>query len=543
MNIKLSKTKYNLLLYLSLAISAAIVFILVYGTKILNVCYDEWILYKMDDLTQNYLGWKAYRASMWNFPIGMIDNVIEPFKLSIYYTDSIPIISLFCKILSPLLPNKFQYFGIYGLLCFILISIFSARLLSKYNNNPIFLILSSIFILLQPVLYERMFGHTALASHFIIIYGLYYIFNYKFDKRISISFMIIFPILATSFHLYFMPMCFMIIFIYALLESIHYKKIYVFFIIVSSFLLISILNIYFFGGFNTVGDFTDDSIGNETLNLNCLFQSLGRSRFFKMLPIHTIFANESFLYVGLGGMFLIVIFISLFIYYKKYKVYFENKYLVIGIILLVFISFIVSVVPDIYFNDKLLVHIEFPKIIKYVFTIFRSNARFIWVGYYTSLFVILILIERSINNKFSIAIVLLSIILQVVDYGNLLKYGINIYYANTVKYETSLDLEVWNKIFSNKDIKKLVYLSITPPKDRLEISNFCLENKIITNDFYFARPVNVTKPFNDNLVKLVKENPDDTVFLMTKSYFVINPFPNKKMVVTDDLVLFYPDKM
>ena len=89
----------------------AIIFIGMYGVKVLDVTYDDWLYRYEFDHTQHYFGWRMYRNSGWHFPLGLCDTSIYPYFSSIVYTDSIP---LLFKAFSPILPDKFQYFGLYG---------------------------------------------------------------------------------------------------------------------------------------------------------------------------------------------------------------------------------------------------------------------------------------------------------------------------------------------------------------------------------------------------------------------------------------------
>ena len=88
----------------------AIVFLACYGWKILDVTNDSWLL-TGQDISQHYIGWKFYRASAWHFPIGQIDGIIYPETSCIIFSDSIPLFAIFFKILSPILPETFQYLG------------------------------------------------------------------------------------------------------------------------------------------------------------------------------------------------------------------------------------------------------------------------------------------------------------------------------------------------------------------------------------------------------------------------------------------------
>ena len=95
--------------YLLIAVLAIIIFISMYGIHVINPLYTDWLL-SGGDLSQHYLGWRAYRNSSWSFPIGMVDVLAYPMKTSVIFTDSIPIMAVLFKIISPLLPDDFQYF-------------------------------------------------------------------------------------------------------------------------------------------------------------------------------------------------------------------------------------------------------------------------------------------------------------------------------------------------------------------------------------------------------------------------------------------------
>ena len=95
----------NMTLVMAGAIGA-FVFILLYGVKVLNPCYTDWLM-SGGDLSQHYLGWKMYRNGDWTFPIGLTDQLAYPYYTSVIFTDSIPIFAVFFKLLSPILPANF----------------------------------------------------------------------------------------------------------------------------------------------------------------------------------------------------------------------------------------------------------------------------------------------------------------------------------------------------------------------------------------------------------------------------------------------------
>lgn len=67
----------------------------------------------------------------------MTDMLSYPDQISIIFTDSIPCFAVIFKILSPVLPENFQYFGLWGMMCFILQGIIAARILKSYSDSRI----------------------------------------------------------------------------------------------------------------------------------------------------------------------------------------------------------------------------------------------------------------------------------------------------------------------------------------------------------------------------------------------------------------------
>ena len=97
-------------------------FIIIYGLTPLNVQNDSWIMagYDETDIIQHYSGWIAFRNSEWAFPIGLAGDMACEDGTYISYTDSIPWVAIIFKLIRGILPDTFQYFGIYTLLCYIL---------------------------------------------------------------------------------------------------------------------------------------------------------------------------------------------------------------------------------------------------------------------------------------------------------------------------------------------------------------------------------------------------------------------------------------
>ncbi|MBQ1547653.1 MAG: hypothetical protein IIZ61_04600, partial [Lachnospiraceae bacterium] len=113
------KDNKKLLIYALIFLFSLILFSGVYGIGMLNPTNADYV-YSTWDTEQHYFGWVAYRNSDWHFPLGLHDGLTYPDLTSVIFTDSIPLFAILGKLLSPLLPETFQYFGIYALLCLFL---------------------------------------------------------------------------------------------------------------------------------------------------------------------------------------------------------------------------------------------------------------------------------------------------------------------------------------------------------------------------------------------------------------------------------------
>ncbi len=141
----------NIFPYFIVSFIAVLIFIYLYSYRVLDPTYTDWLLYG-GDLSQHYCGWRGYRLGNWQFPIGLTNQLSYPDYISVIFTDSIPIFAVLFKILSPLLPGQFQYFGLWGIMCFILTGIISSRILSYYSKSKLIVCLTSVFFLLYLLL-------------------------------------------------------------------------------------------------------------------------------------------------------------------------------------------------------------------------------------------------------------------------------------------------------------------------------------------------------------------------------------------------------
>lgn len=204
------KQRQTLLKFCGGALLGALVFLLLYGPSTLNCSYDSWIRqgYVEEDIIQHYAAWQFYRNASWQFPLTWLDNAAVPLGAAAAWADPLPWAALFFKLLSPLLPPTFQYFGLITFLHFVLQGGFAWLLIDLIDQRYGICISGTLLFCLWPTFLERCFRHVALSAHWLILWMLYlYISGRRRQALPAISWVLLFGLIP-GIHAYFLPMAF-----------------------------------------------------------------------------------------------------------------------------------------------------------------------------------------------------------------------------------------------------------------------------------------------------------------------------------------------
>jgi hypothetical protein len=131
----------------------------------------SWV--RTGDRAMHTLGWWFFRVSPWGFPPGINPRNGLEISSSIALSDSLPLFAIPFKLLSPLLPTVFQYWGIWFLTCMILQGVFGyliGRALAL--TRPVSVLLGACLILF-PAFVWRLPVHMALAGHWTLLWALW----------------------------------------------------------------------------------------------------------------------------------------------------------------------------------------------------------------------------------------------------------------------------------------------------------------------------------------------------------------------------------
>jgi hypothetical protein len=157
-------------------------FLIVVGPRVLDPTNIGWL--GRGDPATHYIGWLFYKNSDWTFPIGLNPDYGLELGNAIIFSDSIPLFAFVFKLLSPNLPEPFQYFGFWLLVCFVLQAWFGYKLIGLWSNSVMIRALSAALVVFAPPMIWRLHGHLSLVGHFLIIAALYLVFHPEPKRRI-----------------------------------------------------------------------------------------------------------------------------------------------------------------------------------------------------------------------------------------------------------------------------------------------------------------------------------------------------------------------
>lgn len=523
------------------ALLGGIAFVLIYGIKILNPLYTDWLL-TGGDPSQHYLGWEFFRRSDWYFPLGLTDQLAYPLKTSVIYTDSIPIFAVFFKLFRSILPRQFQYFGIWGLLCFVLQGYYAAKILGERSSSKTVILAGSVFFIVSPIMIFRMYYHTALAAHWLILLAIYFYSKHEKEYRDIFRPVMqwgILGILIGSIHLYFVPMCGAILLGYILCSIWKERKIRIrFFYPGISFSVGLFLTIYLLGGFSSGADTGTNNLGLFSFNLNAFLNPMSYSTLLKNTslwnwPFYTQGQYEGFSYLGMGIILLcacgIVLMIRNIFRRRKPSVYQVMTVLMsIGLIVL-------AASPTITWNDKLLLQLPYSSTIYKYWGIFGSCGRMAWpVVYFLMIFGITSIGDMKWKRKeISCVVLILACLVQVVDLsGQLYKRHEN--YSEKVVYQSPLAGSVWDDIISSGEYKHVVWVTHNVDhNDVIQVAIYAMRNDMTMGNFYFARGIDK----RDIIEEQLQNTSEDCVYVFLKSD---DTFEYEIYENYEDVLHFYP---
>ena len=491
-------------------------FVLLYGIRILNVTYDDWLL-TGGDLSQHYLGWCFFRESDWVFPIGLMDRIAYPNQVSVIFTDSIPLLAILFKLFRNYLPETFQYFGIWGFICFGLQGGFGALLIRHFVKNDGYAIAGSLFFVLAPIEIYRMFMHTALGAQWLILAAL--LIGINLNRRgliCKVMLCVLLGGLCGSIHLYFIPICGIIICAFLVEDVICRRKILQAFLMGGGYCIAAIAIVILLGGLSHEHQLDAGGLGQFSFNLNGLINPQGWSRILPDLPLYGDGAGEGLAFPGIGIWVALLLSLAIIFWEKMNRVNVHkriNKNNWIAFLIIIVVSVMISVSHQLALGDHVIWEIPYPERMVSLWGMFRSCGRFIWPVVYLLILGTIVLMYTVFERwgRYTATTVLAILIgVQIFDCGPKLIERHD-RFTTQLEYESVLKDEIWTTLSEKKHI---VFVSdfVSNQGTLYGVSKYALENEMTINNFYFAH--SAIRHEIEESIRSSLENPDpDTIYI------------------------------
>lgn len=395
-------------------------FHLVYGLEIVLPGNTNWIMSAYHDWGQHYLGWAYFRSEPWHFPLGHIENFNYPAGTNVGYTDSIPLLAIFFKIFSFLLPPTFQYLGLWLLACHLLTGFYTIRILKLFEARTGYVLLAVVVVAFNPVLVYRAM-HPALCAHWLILACIYYYIVRPDSGNVAglNKKLCLLIVLAALINPYLLLMVVGFGFIlpyrhYYFDRLVSFKRMVIYMVAPIVLVLVSWVAVGLLSFGNEVKMSVQNGYGLYGLNLNSLWNPWGYSPIFPQLNTTAPQQYEGFAYLGLGVFILLatVLFTAVPVFLKKQ---YKNKRLFPLLAMAVFFT-VFAITHQVTYGEKTLFTVPIPEFLIEFGGIFRASGRFIWLFYYLLLFAPLVLLAKCrIPEALKLGLLSAITILQIYD--------------------------------------------------------------------------------------------------------------------------------
>ena len=458
------------------ALLGVLVFLAVYGVRVLDPTSVDWILNSLSpDPIQHYLGWELFRRSPVHLPyIGANYNAVYPFRTSVLFTDSLPLAALFFKLLGGILPTRFQYFGWWGLLCYALQGGLAQAVIARIAGvQPTFdqddkskaaiaiimspgqtaklwgSVLGAGVLVLFPALTIRMFAHTALAANWLVLLALYLWLRSDELMPTTRRACLIWGgmgLLCAGIHLYYLPMVGLVLVGYAVRRALQKRGPAAVLAPIAAFCAAALAELVLLGAFavNFAGYSNGYLSGADYLGL--FVPWLAQSW-------------EQNVYAGVGTSLAVVLAVFGIVCNarKAYKFFAAHRdWLIAGAVVLV-LDLIAAGGNTITVNGKTLFTVPIPQLLMNFWAMFSSCARLAWLA---------------------------GMLLAAVGCGLVLRF-----WDNGFRYEnkTLLTDPVWEQIAASGKYSHLAFATFDFEHDEFwDLVDFAADHGWTSNSFYMA---------------------------------------------------------
>jgi preprotein translocase subunit SecE len=409
------------------------------------------ITWLFGDTATYYSAWSQYRHDPHlHFPLAWTERAGYPIGASIAMMDAFPIVAILLRPLSPLLPNEFQYVGLYSIACFVLQAYFGLRLCQRlFPSHPAFIVFGSVFFLLSAPLTWRALGHQPLMSHWLILAALDCYFHEPGDRPAGWfrRFWVVLAI-APGVNPYVAAMSTLVSFA-GLARLLVERRVTwpqaatllagTLAVLFTSAAVMGVLlsrdaSAYFAPGY-----------GQLSLNLNAIVNPMDYgSILLPQLPVMNPMQIEGYNYLGLGIIALLVVGVLR----RPAAIGWLRDRRVIPLVALAVVCTALAMSTTVSFGSSTLFEVPLPRAVSVFLNAFRVSGRFFWPTYYLLTLAALSLTFWSWKGPVRVVILLLALGLQAADLANLRR---TVHATNNQRFDNVINSPVWKALGEKYD--------------------------------------------------------------------------------------------
>lgn len=476
------------------ALLGALVFVALYGVRVLDPTCVDWILNNPSpDPSQHYLGWAFFRNSTVRLPyVGANYSVIYPYRTSILFTDSIPLLALLGKLFSPILPVRFQYFGWWGLLCYALQGGLAQAILARLGGvrpgqtaRAWASVAGAGVLVLFPALTVRMFAHTALAANWLVLLAIWLWLRcdalLPTTRRACLAWAGM-GVLCAGIHLYYLPMVGIVLVGYAVRRGLQKRGVAAVLLPVVCFCAAALAELVLLGAFaSNFAGYSNGYLNGADL-ANLVVPGLAASW-------------EQNVYIGFGAVAALVLaMVSLGIacvrgkaaavafFFRRHRIW-----LIAGAVVLL-LDAIAAMGNTITLGGVTLGTVPIPQVLMDFWAMFSSCARLAWLAGMLLALLACGVVLRLWNGR--VAVVLLAACALLQGYGQrdeLAKRFATYHDDATYTDQTRLTDPAWESLAESGRFSHLAFVSFDFEHDEFwDLAAFAADHGWTSNSFYMG---------------------------------------------------------
>lgn len=473
------------------ALLGVLVFLAVYGVRVLDPTSVDWILNSLSpDPIQHYLGWELFRRSPVHLPyIGANYNAVYPFRTSVLFTDSLPLAALFFKLLGGILPMRFQYFGWWGLLCYALQGGLAQAVIARFGGvkpDQKAKLWGSVagagVLVLFPALTMRTFAHEALAATWLVLLALYLWLRSDEIMPTTRRACLLWGgmgLLCAGIHLYYLPMVGLVLVGYAVRRALQKRGPAAVVLPVAAFCVTALAELVLLGAFavNFAGYSNGYLSGADYLGLFVPWYAPGW---------------EQNVYMGVGAVWAVVLAIfSMVCNARKAEKFFaaHHDWVAAGLVVLV-LDLIAAGGNAITVGGRTLFTVPIPQFLMDFWAMFSSCARLAWLAGMLLAVTACGLVLRF-WEKGAVPALLLAVCAVAQGWGQrselFNRWTDYHYYGFRYENKTLLTDPVWEQIAASGKYSHLAFATFDFEHDEFwDLVDFAADHGWTSNSFYMA---------------------------------------------------------